>query len=111
MGVGLVGTGPGIGSVGNGNGGCSGGIGTSGGTFGGLSIVVIFLILRVHSWFGKTRPEFNKVIPISASRLSEGAKRLTPQNLAVALNLAPNDRTRSFGYPDQAHAKQTTGER
>jgi hypothetical protein len=35
---------PGIDSVGTGNGGCSGGIGTSGGTFGGFSIVVIFLI-------------------------------------------------------------------
>jgi hypothetical protein len=45
MGVGLVGTGPGIGSVGTGNGGCSGGIGTSGGICGGLSIVVIFVIL------------------------------------------------------------------
>ena len=74
-------------------------------------ILYIFASIGVHSRSGKTRPGSNNVVFINASRLSEGAKRLTPQNLAAALNLAPNDRTRSFGYPDQARAKQTTGER
>ena len=42
-----MGTGPGIGSVGTGKGGCSGGIGTSGGTLGVCDVILILILVLV----------------------------------------------------------------
>jgi hypothetical protein len=45
-------------------------------------ILYVFASIRVHSRFGKTRPEFNKVVVISASRLSE--RREAPPSVICA---------------------------